>query len=53
MAKDAVFLIALATESFIAELAAASHRVGEKERRTTVLQKDLGAYSRRLYLSSY
>lgn len=45
IARDAVFLVSLATEAFIAELAQAAQRVAEKERRTTVQQKDIGVYS--------
>lgn len=45
VAKDAVFLISLATEAFIEELAQAAQRVAEKERRTTVQHKDIGTCS--------
>ncbi|KAJ3568380.1 hypothetical protein NP233_g5752 [Leucocoprinus birnbaumii] len=41
VARDAVFLIALATESFIMELASAAHRVATKEKRATVQHKDI------------
>ncbi|KXN88145.1 Putative transcription factor C16C4.22 [Leucoagaricus sp. SymC.cos] len=45
--KDAVFLIALATEAFIEGLAAAAQRVAEKERRTTVRHQDIATVVRK------
>jgi len=44
VARDAIFLIGLATESFIAELAMAAHRVTIKEKRATVQHKDIGMW---------
>ncbi|THV04466.1 hypothetical protein K435DRAFT_649350 [Dendrothele bispora CBS 962.96] len=41
MARDATFLISLATEEFIKRLTQAGQRVAEKEKRTTVQNKDL------------
>ncbi|KAF9454821.1 hypothetical protein P691DRAFT_201484 [Macrolepiota fuliginosa MF-IS2] len=45
VAKDAVFVISLATEAFISELAQAAQRVAEREKRATVQHKDIGVYS--------
>ncbi|KAL9711127.1 DNA-directed DNA polymerase epsilon, subunit C [Leucoagaricus gongylophorus] len=47
IARDAIFLIGLATESFIAELAVAAHRVAAKEKRTTVQHKDIATVVRK------
>ena len=45
VAKDATFLISLATEEFIKRLSEASKRVAERERRSTVQHKDIGTWS--------
>lgn len=42
VAKDATFLISLATEEFIKRLSQACQRLAEREKRTTVQQKDVG-----------
>ncbi|KAF5360619.1 hypothetical protein D9756_004828 [Leucocoprinus leucothites] len=47
VARDAVFLIALAAESFIMELASAAHRVAVKENRATVHHKDIATVARK------
>jgi len=41
VARDATFLISLATEEFIKRLSQACQRLAEREKRTTVQQKDL------------
>jgi Histone-like transcription factor (CBF/NF-Y) and archaeal histone len=43
IAKDATFLISLATEEFIKRLSEAGQRVAEREKRSTVQHKDIGA----------
>ncbi|KAF8650136.1 hypothetical protein AX16_005372 [Volvariella volvacea WC 439] len=43
VAKDATFLISLATEEFIKRLAGHAQRVAERENRATVQHKDIGA----------
>lgn len=43
IAKDATFLISLATEEFIKRLSEAGRRVAEREKRSTVQHKDIGA----------
>ena len=43
--REAAFLIARATEEFVARLAEAAQRVAAREQRTTVQGKDLGACS--------
>ncbi|KAJ3790230.1 hypothetical protein GGU10DRAFT_341428 [Lentinula aff. detonsa] len=47
IARDATFLISLATEEFIKRLCQAGHKAAEKERRTTVQHKDIVAVIRR------
>ena len=42
VARDATFLISLATEEFIKRLSQACQRLAEREKRTTVQQKDVG-----------
>lgn len=42
VAKDATFLISLATEEFIKKLSQACQRLAEREKRSTVQQKDVG-----------
>jgi histone H3/H4 len=42
VAKDATFLISLATEEFIMRLSEAAKRVAEREKRSTVQHKDIG-----------
>jgi histone H3/H4 len=42
VAKDAVFLISIATEAFIEELAQAGQRVAGKHGRTTIQHEDIG-----------
>ncbi|GLB38302.1 putative CPSF A subunit region [Lyophyllum shimeji] len=46
VAKDATFLISLATEEFIKRLCEAGKRVAERERRTTVQHKDIATVVR-------
>ena len=41
--REATFLISRATEEFIGRLAEAAQRLAERERRTTVQAKDIGA----------
>jgi histone H3/H4 len=48
VAKEATFLISIATEEFIKRLSLASQRVAEKERRTVVQQRDIS--ERLLYI---
>ncbi|KAG5648443.1 hypothetical protein DXG03_005017 [Asterophora parasitica] len=47
IAKDATFLISLATEEFIKRLSEAGQRVAERERRTTVQHKDIATVVRK------
>ncbi|KAF8073667.1 hypothetical protein FPV67DRAFT_760259 [Lyophyllum atratum] len=47
IAKDATFLISLATEEFIMRLCEAGKRVAERERRTTVQHKDIATVVRK------
>ncbi|KIK92504.1 hypothetical protein PAXRUDRAFT_829892 [Paxillus rubicundulus Ve08.2h10] len=42
VAKDATFLISLATEEFIKRLSEACQKIAERDKRTTVQQKDVG-----------
>jgi DNA polymerase epsilon subunit 4 len=49
VAKEAVFLISLATEEFIKRLTEASRRVASGEKRVTVQQRDIGAFSRSIH----
>ena len=42
VAKEATFLISLATEEFVKRLCQASQRVAEREKRATVQQRDIG-----------
>ena len=42
VAKDATFLISLATEEFIKRLCKASQNVAEREKRATVQHRDIG-----------
>lgn len=42
MARDATFLISLATEEFIKRICEASRTISERENRATVQYKDLG-----------
>lgn len=46
MARDATFLISLATEEFIKRICEASRAISERENRTTVQYKDLGMLNR-------
>jgi DNA polymerase epsilon subunit 4 len=43
MARDAVLLISLATEEFVKRLSEAGQKVAERNQRTTVQQRDIGA----------
>jgi DNA polymerase epsilon subunit 4 len=43
VAKEAAFLISLATEEFIKRLSEASHHIAHREKRVTVQQRDIGA----------
>lgn len=45
IAKDATFLISLATEEFIKRLCEAAQIVAERDKRATVQHKDLGAHN--------
>ncbi|KIN94880.1 hypothetical protein M404DRAFT_61624, partial [Pisolithus tinctorius Marx 270] len=47
VARDAAFLISMATEEFIRRLAQASQRVAEREKRATVQQRDVANVTRR------
>ncbi|KAG6333788.1 hypothetical protein ID866_5299 [Astraeus odoratus] len=47
VARDATLLISLATEEFIKRLAEACQKAAERERRTTVQQKDIASVVRR------
>jgi len=47
VARDATFLISLATEEFIKRLSQACQRLAEREKRTTVQQKDVANIVRR------
>ncbi|KAI5988415.1 hypothetical protein EDD15DRAFT_2165466 [Pisolithus albus] len=47
VARDATFLISMATEEFIKRLAQASQKVAEREKRSTVQQRDVAAVTRR------
>ena len=42
MAKEATFLISLATEEFVKRICQASQRIAEREKRATVQQRDIG-----------
>jgi histone H3/H4 len=42
VAKEATFLISLATEEFIKHLCQAAHHVAQKDKRTTVQHRDIG-----------
>ena len=42
VAKEAAFLISLATEEFIKRLSEASHHIAHREKRVTVQQRDIG-----------
>lgn len=42
VAKDAVFLISIATEAFIEELAQAAQRVADKYNRSMIHHEDIG-----------
>jgi histone H3/H4 len=42
VAKEATFLISIATEDFIKRITEASRRLAERERRSTVQHKDIG-----------
>lgn len=46
VAKDATFLISIATEEFIKRLSEAGKSVAEREKRSTVQHKDIGAILR-------
>ncbi|KAK7464702.1 hypothetical protein VKT23_005909 [Stygiomarasmius scandens] len=48
MARDATFLISLATEEFIKRLTQAGQRLAEKEKRSTVQNKDLVSIVRKV-----
>ncbi|KAI6094656.1 hypothetical protein EDD16DRAFT_1502858 [Pisolithus croceorrhizus] len=47
VARDAAFLISMATEEFIKRLAQASQKVAEREKRSTVQQRDVASVTRR------
>ncbi|KAI0304405.1 hypothetical protein B0F90DRAFT_1705454 [Multifurca ochricompacta] len=47
VAKEAIFLISLATEEFIKRLSEASHHIALREKRVTVQQRDVASVSRR------
>ncbi|KAI6015506.1 hypothetical protein BKA83DRAFT_4232946 [Pisolithus microcarpus] len=47
VARDATFLISMATEEFIKRLAQASQKVAEREKRSTVQQRDVATVTRR------
>ncbi|OAX34296.1 hypothetical protein K503DRAFT_699010 [Rhizopogon vinicolor AM-OR11-026] len=47
IARDATFLISLATEEFIRRLSEACQKLAEREKRTTVQQKDVASVVRR------
>ncbi|KAI6039682.1 histone-like transcription factor (CBF/NF-Y) and archaeal histone-domain-containing protein [Pisolithus marmoratus] len=47
VARDAAFLISMATEEFIKRLAQASQKVSEREKRSTVQQRDVASVTRR------
>ncbi|KAG1902090.1 uncharacterized protein F5891DRAFT_1127743 [Suillus fuscotomentosus] len=47
VARDATFLISLATEEFIKRLSEACQKLAEREKRTTVQQKDVASVVRR------
>ncbi|KAG1786811.1 uncharacterized protein HD556DRAFT_1449307 [Suillus plorans] len=47
VARDATFLISLATEEFIRRLSEACQKLAEREKRTTVQQKDVASVVRR------
>ena len=51
VAKEAVFLISFATEEFIKRLTEASRRVANGEKRVTVQQRDIGAFSHSIHAS--
>jgi histone H3/H4 len=42
VAKEATFLVSIATEDFIKRITEASRRLAERERRSTVQRKDIG-----------
>jgi histone H3/H4 len=44
VAKEATFLISLATEEFIKRLSLASQQVAAREKRAVVQQRDISAY---------
>ncbi|KAI9512432.1 histone-fold-containing protein [Russula earlei] len=47
VAKEAAFLISLATEEFIKRLSEASHHIAHREKRVTVQQRDVASVTRR------
>ncbi|KAG1823412.1 uncharacterized protein BJ212DRAFT_1261703 [Suillus subaureus] len=47
VARDATFLVSLATEEFIKRLSEACQKLAEREKRTTVQQKDVASVVRR------
>jgi len=47
VAKEAAFLISLATEEFIKRLSEASHHIAHREKRVTVQQRDIASVTRR------
>lgn len=47
VAKEATFLISLATEEFIKRISEASHRIAHREKRVTVQQRDIASVARR------
>lgn len=53
VARDATFLISLATEEFIKKLSQACQRLAEREKRTTVQQRDVGNVSPVFFLTWY
>lgn len=45
VAKEATFLISLATEEFIKRFSEASYHIAHREKRVTVQQRDIGTTS--------
>jgi DNA polymerase epsilon subunit 4 len=45
VAKEAAFLISLATEEFLKKISEASYHIAHREKRVTVQQRDIGAIS--------
>ncbi|KAH9969616.1 hypothetical protein BC827DRAFT_1161396 [Russula dissimulans] len=47
VAKEAAFVISLATEEFIKRLSEASHHIAQRDKRVTVQQRDIASVTRR------